>query len=79
MRAIRHYVGLRSRRLYKDSLFPVSPADKKTKDKKDLKATAMKLKELIAETHAVPRRLASTVGSAIDELLSELATDAKAA
>ena len=66
-------------RLYKDSLFPVSAADKKTKDKRDLKATATKLKELLAETNAVPRRLASTVGSAIDELLSELATDAKAA
>jgi hypothetical protein len=66
-------------RLYKDSLFPVSPADRKSKDKKELKAAAMKLKELLAETNAVPRRLASTVGSAIDELLTELATDAKAA
>lgn len=66
-------------RLYKDSLFPVSPADKKTKDKKELKSVASKLKELLAETNAVPRRLASTVGSAIDELLSELAEGAKAA
>jgi hypothetical protein len=66
-------------RLYKDSLFPVSDADKKTKDKKDLKATATKLRELLAETHAVPRRLASTVGEAIDELLTELAANAKAA
>ena len=66
-------------RLYKDSLFPVSDADKKTKDKRDLKSTATKLKELLAETNAVPRRLASTVGSALDELLSELAANAKAA
>ena len=66
-------------RLYKDSLFPVSPADKKSRDKKDLKSAASKLKDLLAETNAVPRRLASTVGSAIDELLSELAADAKAA
>jgi hypothetical protein len=66
-------------RLYKDSLFPVSPADKKSKDKKELKSTATKLRDLLAETNAVPRRLASTVSSAIDELLSELASDAKAA
>ena len=66
-------------RLYKDSLFPVSEADKKTKDKRELKSTATKLKEMLAETNAVPRRLASTVGSAIDELLSELAANAKAA
>ena len=66
-------------RLYKDSLFPVSEADKKTKDKKDIKAAATKLKELLAETNAVPRRLASTVGEALEELLTELAADKKAA
>lgn len=66
-------------RLYKDSLFPVSDADKKSKDKKDIKATATKLKELLAETSSVPRRLASTVGEALDELLTELASGAKAA
>ncbi len=66
-------------RLYKDSLFPTSEADKKTKDKKDLKAAASKLKELLAETRAVPKRLASTVGDALAELLNELSSDAKAA
>ena len=66
-------------RLYKDSLFPVSDADKKKNDKKELKAVATKLRDLLAETNAVPRRLASTLGSSIDELLSELAADAKAA
>jgi hypothetical protein len=66
-------------RLYKDSLFPISESDKKSKDKKDIKSAANKLKELLAETHAVPRRLASTVGAALDELLTELAADKKAA
>jgi CRISPR/Cas system CSM-associated protein Csm2 small subunit len=66
-------------RLYKDSLFPVSESEKKNKDKKDIKAAATKLKELLAETQAVPRRLASTVGDALDELLNELAADKKAA
>jgi CRISPR/Cas system CSM-associated protein Csm2 small subunit len=66
-------------RLYKDSLFPVSESEKKNKDKKDIKAAATKLKELLAETQSVPRRLASTVGDALDELLNELAADKKAA
>jgi hypothetical protein len=66
-------------RLYKDSLFPVSDADKKSKDKRDLKSTATKLKELLAETSSVPRRLASTVSSSLEELLAELASEAKAA
>jgi len=66
-------------RLYKDTLFPVSESEKKTKDRKDLKSTASKLKELLAETQAVPRRLASTVGDAIEELLTELSSESKAA
>jgi len=66
-------------RLYKDSLFPVSPADKKSRDKKELKAVATKLRDLLAETNAVPRRVALAVGTALDELLSELAEAAKAA
>jgi hypothetical protein len=66
-------------RLYKDSLFPISESDRKTKDKKDIKSAATKLRELLAETSAVPRRLASTVGEALDELLNELASDKKAA
>ena len=66
-------------RLYKDSLFPVSESEKKTKEKKDIKAAAAKLKELLAETQAVPRHLASTVGDALDELLADLAADKKAA
>lgn len=66
-------------RLYKDSLFPVSASDKKTKDAKDLKSSANKLKDLLAETNAVPRRLASTVTSALEELLHHLGADAKAA
>ena len=66
-------------RLYKDSLFPVSAADKKVKDKKELKSAATKLRDLLAETQSVPRRLASTVSTAVDELLAELGADAKAA
>ncbi|MDB4945720.1 MAG: hypothetical protein JWP97_5254 [Labilithrix sp.] len=66
-------------RLYKDSLFPLSADAKKTKDKKELKAAATKLRDLLAETQSVPRGLAKTVSGALEDLLSELGTDAKAA
>ena len=62
-----------------DEEHTVSAEGKKTKDRKELKATAIKLRDLLAVTEAVPRRLASTLGAAVDELLSELAADAKAA
>jgi len=66
-------------RLYKDTLFPVSEADKKAKERQTIKSTASKLRELLADSETVPKRLASTVGEALDELLQELAADAKAA
>ncbi len=66
-------------RLYKDSLFPVSPADKKSKDHKDLRSTATKLRELLADTNAVGPRVAKAVLSALDDLLSDLGSGAKAA
>lgn len=66
-------------RLYKDTLFPVTESDRKTKDKKDLKAAATKLRDLLAETGAVPRRLAGTVIESLDSLLEQLAADKKAA
>jgi hypothetical protein len=66
-------------RLYNDTLFPVSENDKRESSKKALKQTATKLRDLLADTDAVPRRLASTVGEALDELLSAIAGEAKAA
>ena len=66
-------------RLYKDTLFPVTEGEKKDNDKKSIKSTATKLRDLLADTNAVPKRLANTVGEALDELLSELSGAAKAA
>lgn len=66
-------------RLYNDTLFPVSDHDKRESAKKALKQTATKLRDLLADTNAVPSRLASTVGEALDELLAELNGEAKAA
>ena len=66
-------------KLYNETLFPVSEQAKKESGKKSLKQTATKLRELLADTDAVPKRLASTVGEALDELLSALDGQAKAA
>lgn len=71
-------------RLYKDTLFPVPEAEKKEKDRSAVKSTANKLKELLETTNAVPRGLAKTVSSALDELLvvvseKESSKDVKAA
>ncbi len=66
-------------KLYNDTLFPVSEGQKKDNDRRTIKATASKLRDLLADTSAVPKGLASTVGEALDELLTELDTKKKAA
>lgn len=66
-------------RLYNDTLFPVSETAKRESNRKAIKATATKLRDLLADTDAVSKRLASTIGEALDELLAELNGEAKAA
>lgn len=66
-------------KLYNDTLFPQSDNQKRESEKKAIKSTATKLRDLLADTSAVPKRLASTVGEALDELLSEVSGRAKAA
>ncbi len=66
-------------RLYNDTLFPTTDSQKRESSKKSLKSTAVRLRELLADSDAVSKRLASTVGEALDELLAELGGEAKAA
>lgn len=66
-------------KLYKDTLFPVTAGQKQESDKKAIKSTATKLRDLLADTNAVSKRVAGTVGEALDELLAELSAEAKAA
>ncbi len=66
-------------RLYKDTLFPTTDRQKKEAARRDIKKVATKLRDLLAETDAIPKRLASTVDAALDELLSEVGAEAKAA
>jgi hypothetical protein len=66
-------------RLYKDTLFPTTDRQKKEAARKDIKKVATKLRDLLAETDAIPSKIVSSVDTALDELLTELNTEAKAA
>ncbi|MBX3259309.1 MAG: hypothetical protein KIS78_21230 [Labilithrix sp.] len=66
-------------RLYNDTLFPVSDAAKRESNRKALKSAATKLRDLLADSSAIPTRLAGALGEALDELLAELSGEAKAA
>lgn len=66
-------------RLYNDTLFPVSENDKRESNKRDIRKMATKLRELLVESNTVDKRLAQTVGDALDELLAEIDRAAKAA
>jgi len=66
-------------RLYKDSLFPVSDEERKRRDRKELKAAAAKLRDLLEQAGALSPSLAEQLRDALNALLNELASDAKAA
>jgi hypothetical protein len=66
-------------RLYNDTLFPMSEQAKREQSQKALKQTANKLRDMLADTNAVSKPLADSVGGALDELLAELTSTAKAA
>lgn len=66
-------------KLYNDTLFPVSEHQKRESNRKAIKQTASKLRELLADSPAVSKRVASMVGEALDELLAEVNGEAKAA
>jgi len=66
-------------RLYKDTLFPTTDNQKKEAARKDIKKVATKLRDLLAETDSLPKKISSQVGESLDELLAELNGEAKAA
>jgi hypothetical protein len=59
-------------RAYGDVVFPLDPAERKARDASGLKNVARRLRELLAETRAVPRKLAGEVDGALGRLLEEL-------
>ncbi|HEY8075705.1 MAG TPA: hypothetical protein VIF62_16380 [Labilithrix sp.] len=66
-------------RLYKDTLFPVPEEQKKEKDRHAIKSAATKLRDLLAETNAVPRKVATDTAETLERLLEHLGAEAKAA
>ncbi len=59
-------------RAYKDVVFPVDEDTLRARDAAGLKNVAKRLRELLSETRAVPRKLAGEVANALDELLHAL-------
>ena len=62
-------------REYRDVVFPIDDAQRKARDAAGLRNVATRLRELLGDTRAVPRKLASEVGGALDRLLEVLAMD----
>jgi hypothetical protein len=59
-------------RAYKDVVFPIDEDTRRARDVAGVKNVARRLRELLQETHIVPRRMASEVGEALDRLLEAL-------
>jgi hypothetical protein len=59
-------------RAYGDTVFPIDEGTKRARDVAGVKNVAKRLRELLGETRAVPRKLASEVSSALDKLLGAI-------
>lgn len=66
-------------REYKDVVFPIDEGTRKQRDQAGIKNVATRLRELLGETRAVPRKLAGEVTSTLDRLLEALADEEAAA
>jgi hypothetical protein len=62
-------------REYRDVVFPIDDKQRKARDAAGLRNVATRLRELLGETRAVPRKLAGEVGGALDRLLEALELD----
>jgi hypothetical protein len=56
-------------RAYRDVVFPIDETTRQARDIAGIKNVAKRLRELLAETRAVPRKLASDVDAALDRLI----------
>jgi hypothetical protein len=59
-------------REYKDVVFPIDEPTRRARDAAGVKNVAKRLRELLAETRCVPRKLAGEVSGALDELLQAI-------
>jgi hypothetical protein len=59
-------------RQYKDVVFPLSDADRKARDAATLTSAAVRLRDLLPETKAVPKKMANEVAASLERLLALL-------
>jgi len=62
-------------RQYRDVVFPIDEGQRRARDAAGIRNVATRLRELLAETRSVPRKVASEVGAALDRLLEALGED----
>ena len=60
-------------RQFKDVVFPMSDGDKRSRDAAAVKNVATRLRDLLNETKAVPRKVASDAAEALERVLEALA------
>jgi hypothetical protein len=60
---------------YNDVVFPIDEKTRKKQDAAGVKNVAKRLRELLSETRAVPRRLAGEVSESLDKLLAALGAE----
>ena len=59
-------------RAYGDVVFPIDEATRRERELAGLRNVAKRLRELLGETRAVPRKVAGDVATALDRLLEEI-------
>ncbi|MBL8606145.1 MAG: hypothetical protein JNL38_02445 [Myxococcales bacterium] len=62
---------------FKETIFPVSDAERKKRDAAGLKNVGTRLRDLLAETQALPRKVAVETKDAIDRMLEALDAEKK--
>ncbi len=58
---------------FSSTVFPIDHAEKKKRDAAGLKNVGSKLRELLSDTHAIPKTLAREVTASLDQLLEAIA------
>ncbi|HEX3345542.1 MAG TPA: hypothetical protein VHS09_13255, partial [Polyangiaceae bacterium] len=66
-------------RAYKDVVFPIDEGTRRERDLAGVKNVAKRLRELLAETHVVSRKLAGEVTESLDKLLTTIEEKVEAA
>jgi hypothetical protein len=62
-------------RKYREVVFPLDESERAERDAAALRAATRRLRDLLGDTRAVPRRLATEVAAALDRLLEELPSE----